>query len=104
MHEVGHLLYMAEMQTSEVTRLRIREFNKIKVGGGVRLLKCEACGRLTDHGIIVDRDVVEEGAGGQFEKIGYERWTLCPDCSRTIMARTVEFTEEILKDIDKTLQ
>jgi hypothetical protein len=98
------VVHMPEMQTSEVTRLRIREFNKLKIGAGVRLLKCEACGKLTDHGIIIDRDIVEEGASGQLEKVGYERWTLCPDCARSIMDRTFEFTDEVLKDIAKTLK
>ncbi len=90
---------MPEIQTSEVTRLRIREFNKIKAGSGIRLLKCEACGRLTDSGVIIDRDIVEEGASGHLEKTGYERWTLCPECSKDIIEKTESFTEDILKDI-----
>ncbi len=95
---------MPEIQTSEVTRLRVREFNKVKAGAGIRLLKCEACGKLTDSGIIVDRDIVEEGASGHPEKTGYERWTLCPGCSKTIIEKTRAFTEGILEDIDKLLK
>jgi hypothetical protein len=95
---------MPEIQISEVTRLRIREFDKIKVGDGVRLLKCEACGKLTDTGLIIDRDIVEEGASGHLEKVGYERWTLCPDCSKTLTDKTRAFTENILEDIGKLLQ
>jgi DNA-directed RNA polymerase subunit RPC12/RpoP len=98
------LMPSPEMQTSEVTRLRIREFNKLKLGGGTRLLKCEACGGLTDHGVIVDRDIVEEGASGQLEKTGYIRWTLCPDCSGKILEKTNAFSEEILKDIQKIIK
>lgn len=90
---------MPEMQTPEVTRLRIREFNRLKAGGGIRLLKCEACGRLSDRGIILDRDIVEEGASGQLEKTGIERWTLCSDCSRGIVERARAFAEEALADI-----
>ncbi|WP_128860008.1 hypothetical protein [Methanocella paludicola] len=95
---------MPEIQTSEVTRLRIREFNKIKVGEGVRLLKCEACGKLTDSGIIIDRDIVEEGASGYLEKTGYERWTLCPECSTAVIEKTRAFTDGILEDIGKLLK
>ncbi len=92
------------MQTPEITRLRIREFNKLKLGSGVRLLKCEACGKLTDHGIIVDRDVVEEGASGQLEKTGYERWTLCPECGEAIIKKANAVTEDILQDIGKLMK
>lgn len=95
---------MPEMQTSEVTRLRIREFNKMKMGGGTRLLKCEACGKLTDHGIIVDRDIVEEGASGQLEKTGYERWTLCPECSGDILEKSSAFIEETMKNIQQLIK
>lgn len=104
MTEHGHVMHMPEMQTPEVTRLRIREFNKLKAGSGVRLLKCDACGSLTDHGIIVDRDIVEEGASGQLEKTGYERWTLCPECSKEIIDKTQGFTEDILIDIGKLIK
>lgn len=97
-------MHMPEIQTSEVTRLRIREFNKIKAGGGIRLLKCEACGKLTDSGTIIDRDIVEEGASGHLEKTGYERWTLCPDCSKGIVEKANAFTENILHDIDKLIK
>jgi len=98
------VMHMPEMQTSEVTRLRIREFNKLKMGDGVRLLKCEACGKLTDHGIIIDRDIVEEGASGQLEKTGYERWTLCPECSKDIINQTQAFTDKIIQDIGTILK
>ncbi len=88
-------------RTVEITRLRVREFNKVTVGGGVRLLKCEACGRLTDTGAIVDRDIVEEGAQGQREKTGYERWVLCPECSKNIINKTNSFADEIIKNIQQ---
>jgi len=87
MIENGHVKHMPEIQISEVTRLRIREFNRIKAGTGIRLLKCEGCGKLTGSGVIIDRDIVEEGASGRLEKVGYERWTLCPDCSKTLTDR-----------------
>ncbi len=99
----GPLVSMPEMQTPEITRLRVREFNKLKMGSGVRLLKCEACGKLTDHGIIIDRDVVEEGASRQLEKTGYERWTLCPECAGDIIKKTSIVTEDILQDINKLI-
>ncbi len=100
----GFILASKDLQTSEVTRLRIREFNRPKLGGGVRLLRCEACGKLTDHGIIIDRDIVEEGASGQLEKTGYERWTLCPECSQGIVDKAAAFTESLLQDIDKLVK
>jgi hypothetical protein len=93
-----------ELQTSEVTRLRVREFNRLHIGGGVRLLKCEACGRLTDHGTIIDRDVVETGVSGSLEKTGYERWTLCPECSGDIMVKVDAFMEDILEDAGKLVK
>lgn len=91
----------ARAQTIEVTRLRVREFNKITVGGGTRLLKCEACGRLTDKGVIVDRDIVEEGASGQLEKTGYERWMLCPECAQNILDKVNVFADKLIEDIQK---
>jgi DNA-directed RNA polymerase subunit RPC12/RpoP len=87
--------------TVEVTRLRVREFNKIMVGGGTRLLKCEACGRLTDRGAIVDRDIVDEGVAGHLEKTGYERWILCPECSKNIINKANTFTDELIKNIQQ---
>jgi hypothetical protein len=104
MTQHGLVMHMPEIQISEVTRLRIREFNKIKAGGGIRLLKCEACGKLTDSGLIIDRDIVEEGASGHLEKTGYERWTLCPECSKTVIDKTRAFTDNILEDIGKLLK
>lgn len=99
----SNLFYMpsSDMQTPEVTRLRIREFNRVKLGSGVKLMKCEVCGRLTDHGMIIDRDVVEKGASGQLEKTGYERWTLCPECAQNIIEKVDRFTEEILDEVEK---
>jgi len=94
----------ASAHTTEVTRLRIREFNKITVGSGVRLLKCEACGRLTDKGVIIDRDVVEEGASGQHEKTGYERWILCSECSKTIINKANCFADELIKNIQQLVK
>jgi|SRR5271157_3359454 len=96
------ILYMAtpDLQTTEVIRLRIREFNKVRLGSGVRLVKCEACDRLTDHGIIIDHDIIEEGLSGQLEKTGYERWTLCPGCAQKIMDKVNTFTDDILKNIE----
>ena len=85
--------------TTEVTRLRVREFNKLMVRGGTRLLKCEACGRLTDKGAIVDRDIVEEGASGQLEKTGYERWILCPECAQNVINKVNNFTDELIINI-----
>ncbi len=88
-------------QTNEVTRLRIREFNKVMVMGGVRLLKCEACGRLAEKGVIVDRDIVEAGVSGQLEKTGYERWILCPECSKDIINKTNGFADELIGEIQR---
>ena len=92
------------MQTPEVTRLRIREFNQLKAGGGTRLFKCEACGKLTGHGLIVDRDIVEAGVSGQLEKTGYERWTLCPECASRIIERSELFIEETLREIQRLIK
>lgn len=83
----------------EITRLRVREFNKITAGGGVRLLKCEACGRLTDKGAIIDRDLVEEGMAGQPGKTGYERWILCPECAHDILDNVNSFTDKLIEGI-----
>ncbi len=91
---------IASAYTTEVTRLRVREFNKVIVGGGIRLLKCETCGRLTDHGVIIERDIVEEGASGQLEKTGYERWMLCLECAQPIMHKVNGFTEDIIGEIN----
>lgn len=91
----------AKLQISEVIRLCVREFNRITVGGGIRLLKCESCGKLTDKGVILDRDIVEEGASGQLEKVGHERWILCPECSRGFVEKANAFTEELLKGLEK---
>ncbi len=63
-------------------------------------MKCEACGRLADRGIIVDRDIVEEGVPGEIEKIGYERWVLCPECSRGILDKVNTFTDELINTIE----
>ena len=100
----GDVRDMPEMQTPEVTRLRIREFNNLKLGGGTRLLKCEACGKLTGHGFIIDRDIVEEGASGQLEKTGYERWTLCPECSRKIIEQSSIFIDGTLEEIHRLVK
>lgn len=89
----------ASAYATEITRLRVREFNKLMVRGGTRLLKCEACGRLTDKGVIVDRDIVEEGASGQLEKTGYERWILCPECAQNVIDRVNCFTDELIQNI-----
>ncbi len=91
----------SDIQTPEVTRLRIREFNRVKFGSGVKLVKCEVCGRLTDHGMIIDRDVVEKGASDELEKMGYERWTLCPECAQNIIDKVNRFTDEILDEVEK---
>jgi hypothetical protein len=90
-----------ELQTSEVTRLRVREFNRLHIGGGVRLLKCEVCGGLTDHGTIVDRDLVEECVSGRLEKTGYERWILCPACAGKVIDKIKVSISGILSDIEK---
>ena len=91
----------ARALANEVTRLRVREFNKVTVGGGVRLLKCEACGRLTDRGAIVDRDITEERTPGQVEKTGYERWVLCPECSNKILENVNAYADKLIEDIKK---
>jgi hypothetical protein len=91
----------ARLHVSEVIRLCVREFNRITVGGGVRLLKCESCGKLTDRGIILDRDIVEETTPGQLEKVGHERWLLCPECSRGFVEKANAFTEELIKSLEK---
>jgi hypothetical protein len=69
------------------------------VGGGTRLVKCEACGQLTDKGTIIDRDIVEEGVSGKLEKTGYERWILCPDCSKDVLDKVNAFTDELINAI-----
>ena len=102
--EQGDVRDMPEMQIPEVTRLRIREFNKMKAGGGTRLIKCEACGKLTGRGIIIDRDTVEEGASGRLEKTGYERWTLCPECAGKIMEQSSVFIEGTLEEIHRLVK
>ncbi len=87
--------------TAEVTRLRIRDFSKVTLGGGIRLLKCEACGRLTSKGTIIDRDIVEEGAPERLEKTGYERWILCPECASKISDRVNTFANQLIEDVQK---
>lgn len=92
---------LSDIRTPEVTRLRIREFNRVKLGSGVKLVKCEVCGHLTDHGTIIDWDILEKGESGQLEKTGYERWTLCPECAQNIIEKVNHFTDELLDELEK---
>lgn len=90
-----------DMKTTGLTLLSVKEFNKVKLGSGVRLFKCETCGRLTDSGMIIDRDIVEEGTSGEPEKNGYETWILCPECSQGVAFKVTKFADELFEDIEK---
>ena len=90
------------VQMSESILLRARLFNGLSLGSGVKLLKCESCGRLTEKGMIIDRDIVEQGASGRLEKIGYERWILCPECSGKLAIKINDFSNEIINEIENS--
>jgi len=83
----------------EITRLRVREFNKITAGGGVRLLKWDACGRLTVKRAIIVPDLVLVRLAGQPGKTGYERWILCPECAHDILDNVNSFTDKLIEGI-----
>jgi len=87
-------------QTSEAILLRVRIFNKLSLGSGVKLLKCESCGHMTDKGMVIDRDIVEQGPSGGTEKVGYERWILCPKCSEKLAIKVNDFSDELIKTIE----
>jgi len=88
------------LEMSEAILLRVRVFNKLSLGSGVRLLKCESCGRLTDSGLVVDRDIIEPGTSGRLEKTGYERWILCPECGGKVLARVNDFSDALIEEIE----
>jgi uncharacterized radical SAM superfamily protein len=89
------------VQISESILLRARLFNRLSLGSGVKLLKCESCGRLTEKGMIIDRDIVEQGTSGRMEKVGYERWILCPECSGKLAIKINDFSDELINEIEK---
>lgn len=88
------------LEMSEAILLRARIFNKLSLGSGVRLLKCESCGRLTDSGLVIDRDIVEPGPAGRLEKTGYERWILCPECAGKLIVKVNDFSDGLMKEIE----
>jgi DNA-directed RNA polymerase subunit RPC12/RpoP len=95
-------MVLPALEMSEAILLRARAFNKLSLGSGVRLLKCESCGRLTDSGFVIDRDILEPGPSGRLEKTGYERWILCPECGGKIMARVNDFSDALIEDIENS--